>query len=193
MVYVLINPHVYHESIGASGLSNNPRMDLMSLWWCMFWLILMCTMSLLEHLDSQIIQEWIGIIERVVVMLRQSIAVFYPATVNKSRPTLELISVLLQAFFFNHQLGNSFVGTWERDPIHIDFFLFCFCSFSLGKRNWRGGECFKFTVHHRFMNLDWFIELWFHLPWLFIYVQILCTNGMVFSFKNVILMWFFTY
>jgi hypothetical protein len=43
------------------------------------------------------------------------------------------------------------------------------------------------------MNLDWFIELWFHLPWLFIYVQILCTNGMVFSFKNVILMWFFTY
>jgi hypothetical protein len=60
----------------------------------------MCTMSILEHLDSQIIQEWIGIIERVVVMLRLSIAVLYSATVNKSRPTLELISVLLQAFFF---------------------------------------------------------------------------------------------
>jgi hypothetical protein len=63
-------------------------------------------MSLLEHLDSQIIQEWIGIIERVVVMLRQSIAVFYPATVNKSRPTLELISVLLQAFFLTINLAT---------------------------------------------------------------------------------------
>ncbi len=101
-----VNPHVYHEYSGASGLSNNPRMDLMSLWWCMFWLILMCTVSILEHLDSQKIQEWIGIIERVVVMLRLSIAVFYPATVNKSRPTLELISVLLQAFFLNINLAT---------------------------------------------------------------------------------------
>jgi hypothetical protein len=90
---------------------------------------------------------------------------------------LELCS--FAGFILHHQLGNSFVGTWERSRPH----WFCFCSFSLGGGEWRGGECFKFTVHHRIMNLDWFIKLWFHLPWLFSYVQILCTNKNGFQFQ----------